>query len=210
MDVYKTEDEQIEAIKKWWRENGFSIIAGVAIGFTAIFGWRAWDNHTIMQAEAASTLNQQMVSASRENDSENVRIYAERIIADHESSTYAVFASLMLAKLAAESNDLANAETQLRWAMQTNSQAEIEHIIRLRLSRVLIAMDKLDMASDSLNISDVGEFKSRYEELRGDILVKQGKFTEAQQAYQSALASSTATGDARTNLQMKLDDLGRI
>ena len=66
------------------------------------------------------------------------------------------------------------------------------------------------MASDSLKVSDTGEFKSRYDELRGDIFVKQGKFTDAQQAYQSALASSLATEEAQTNLQMKLDDLGRI
>ena len=31
MDVYKTEEEQVEAIKKWWQENGKSIIAGVVI-----------------------------------------------------------------------------------------------------------------------------------------------------------------------------------
>ncbi len=68
MDVYKTEEEQVEAIKKWWQENGKSIIAGVVIGITAIFGWRAYDNHTAVQAEAASTLYEQMIGAARVND----------------------------------------------------------------------------------------------------------------------------------------------
>ena len=49
MDVYKTEEEQVEAIKKWWQENGKSIIAGVVIGITAIFGWRAYDSHMAVQ-----------------------------------------------------------------------------------------------------------------------------------------------------------------
>ncbi len=53
MDVYRTDEEQVEALRKWWLENGKSVIAGIVIGFSAIFGWRAWQDHTIVQAEAA-------------------------------------------------------------------------------------------------------------------------------------------------------------
>ena len=53
MDVYNTEEEQVEAIKKWWNENGKSIITGIIIGVIAIFGWRSYENHTAMQAKAA-------------------------------------------------------------------------------------------------------------------------------------------------------------
>ena len=65
MDVYKTEEEQVEAIKKWWSENGKSIIAGIIIGIAAIFGWRGYENHTAMQAKAASMLYEQLLVASR-------------------------------------------------------------------------------------------------------------------------------------------------
>lgn len=211
MDGYKTEEEQVEAIKKWWSENGTSIALGIAIGIGAIFGWRAYDNHTILQAEAASTLYEQMLEASRDNDSENTRIYADRIIEDHKSSTYATFATLMLAKLAAESNDLTNAETHLRWVLANNSQTEIEHIARLRLVRVLIGSNQLDTAIDTLNANEPGKFINLYEELRGDILTKQGKNEEARQAYEKALANTTAANEAtQSTLQMKLDELGRI
>lgn len=210
MDVYKTEEEQVEAIKKWWNENGKSIIAGVVIGITAIFGWRAYDNHTALQAEAASTLYEQMIVASRKDDNENVAVYANRIIADYKSSTYAVFATLLLAKVAAESGDLDQAETHLRWVLKNNSQAEFEHIARLRLARVLIAGDKLDLASELLKVSNPGEFLARYEELRGDIYAKQGKTEEAHQAYEKSLANTKATEEAQSVLQMKLHNLGRI
>jgi predicted negative regulator of RcsB-dependent stress response len=210
LDVYRSEEEQVEAIKKWWNENGKSIIAGIAIGITAIFGWRAYDNHTAQQAEAASTLYEQMIVASRKDDNENVGVYANRIIADYKSSTYAVFATLMLAKLAAESGDLEKAETHLHWVLDNNSQAEFEHIARLRLARVLIAGDKLDLAANTLVVSNPGEFVAHYEELRGDIFVKQGKTEQAKQAYQKALANTLATEGAQSVLQMKLDNLGRI
>lgn len=210
MSEFRTEEEQAEALKKWWRENGSSIVAGVIIGITAIFGWRAYDSHTAQQAEAASTLYEQMLIASRGNDPENVNVYANRIIDGYQSSSYAMFASLMLAKLAAETNDLDQAETHLRWVLENNSQTELNHVARLRLARVLIAGDKLDIAANTLNVSESGEFFARYEELRGDIFVKQDKTEEARQAYQKALANTAAAEAKQSILQMKLDDLGRI
>ena len=209
MDVYKTEEEQVEAMKKWWQENGNSIIAGVVIGITAIFGWRAYDNHMVVQSEQASVLYEQMIVAARKDDDENTLVYANRIINDYKSSTYAVFASLMLAKTAAEAGELEQAETHLRWVLQNNSQAEFEHIARLRLARVLIASDKLELATETLNVKEPGDFVARYDELRGDIYVKQGKSDKAVKAYEKSLANTKGSGDAQSVLQMKLDDLGR-
>jgi len=207
---FKTEEEQAEALKKWWKENGKFIIAGIAIGLAAIFGWRGYNAQLAQQAEAASILYEQMLIASRANDSENVSIYANRINADYESSSYATFANLMLAKLAAESGDLELAETHLRWVLDNNSQEEFKHVARLRLARVLVAADKLDVATKTLDVSKPGDFFARYEELRGDIFVKQNKTDEARQAYQKALANTASAKGGQSILQMKLDDLGRI
>lgn len=210
MDGYTTEEQQAEAVKKWWRENGKSIIAGVVIGITAIFGLRSYDGYTAQQAEAASIVYEQMLIASRNDDIENVAIYANRVINDYQSSSYATFATMMLAKLAAESGDYDLAETHLRWVLENNSETGFNHIARLRLARVLIAGDKLDIATRTLSVSKPGGFLARYEELRGDIFVKQGKTEKARQAYQKALANSSASAGGKSLLQMKLDDLGRI
>lgn len=212
MDVYRTEEEQVEAVKKWWNENGKSVMAGIVIGLGAIFGWRAWDNHTKLQTEAASTLYEQMVAASRKDDADDTRVYAERILADYDATTYAVFAALMLAKLSANANDLSTAETQLRWVLNNNSQAGINHIATLRLARILTATNQYDAALKLLDTNSAGRFITRYEELRGDIFRRQGKNEEARQAYERALANSgdADTDNAESTLQMKLDELGKI
>ena len=207
MSEYRTDEEQAEALKKWWNENGKFIIAGVVIGIGAIFGWRGYNTHMAQQAVEASVLYEQMIIASREDDSENVAVYANRILENYKSSTYATFATLMLAKQAAETGELDEAETHLRWVLNNSSQEEFEHVARLRLARVLIAGEKLDQADKTLKVSNTGDFSSRYEELRGDILVKQNRVDEARQAYEKALANS-ADGN-NPILQMKLDDLGR-
>ena len=209
MDVYKTEEEQVEAIKKWWHENGKSIIAGIIIGIIGIFGWRAYDDNIIVQAEQASVIYEKMIVASRTSDEENVLVYANRIISVYESSTYAIFASLKLAKIAAEAAELEQAETQLRWILENNSQVEFEHVARLRLARVLIASDKLKLASEMLDINDSGDFIARYDELRGDIYVRQNRPDEAIKAYEKSLANTKGSGEAQSILKMKLNNLGR-
>ena len=210
MDVYKTEEEQVEAIKKWWSENGKSIIAGIIIGIAAIFGWRGYENHAAMQAKSASTLYEQLLVASRKNDAENMRKFANSIISDYESSTYAVFSKLMLAKIESEQSNFENAEAYLSSILDNNLRDEFKHIVRLRLVRVLIANNKLESAEKLLEKIDSNQFISHYEELRGDIFAKQGKIKKAEQAYLSALNDEINTGEARVILQMKLDDLEKI
>ena len=42
MEVYDSEREQIEAMKKWWAQNGKAIITGLVLGLAALIGWQQW------------------------------------------------------------------------------------------------------------------------------------------------------------------------
>ena len=68
MEGYKTDDEQIEHLKRWWQENGKSIIGGITIGLIAIFGWRGWQDHLVSQGEKASDLYEQMSADLRQEE----------------------------------------------------------------------------------------------------------------------------------------------
>ena len=163
-----------------------------------------------MQAKAASMLYEQLLVASRKNDADNMRRFANSIIADYGSSTYAVFSKLMLAKIESEQSNFENAEAYLSSILDNNLRDEFKHIVRLRLVRVLIANNKLESAEKILENIDANQFISHYEELRGDIFAKQGKIKKAEQAYHSALNDEINAGEARVILQMKLDDLEKI
>ena len=56
MDVYNTEEEQVQAIKKWWKENSLSIIAGIVIGASILGGYSYWNKNKQMQAQQASVI----------------------------------------------------------------------------------------------------------------------------------------------------------
>ncbi len=208
-DGYRTEEQQVEAIKEWWKQNGNAIIAGIVIGLMAIFGWRGYNENLIKEAQEASLLYEQMVFASRSNDAENSRVYADRIIADHESTLYGTYAKLMIAKLEAENGNLDEAAKQLEWVVANHKQIEIGHIASLRLARVYIDADKLDAAEQILNTKNPGAFTAQYEELKGDMLAKQGLNDAAREAYQKAMSNSINSNDVQTLLETKLNNLGQ-
>ena len=208
MDAYSSEAQQIEAIKKWWRENGLSVVLGLTLGVSGIFGWRYWQDVKIEQAEAASVLYSDMIAAIVNENSTGARDYADRILADYRNTTYGVFALLALARLAVVDDDLEAAETHLRQALKQNKDNSFSHVIRMRLIRVLISQDKLGEASSLINRQETGEFASGYNELMGDISALQGDIESARDSYQQAINKGRSAGRDISTLELKLNNIG--
>jgi len=208
LDVYRTEEEQVEVIRAWWRENGRSAVFGVALGLAAIFGWRAWQAYEVAQAEAASALYQEMMDAVHAGKSADAAKSGERLALEQAGSAYAVFARLALAGLAMDAKDLDAAAEHLRLALARNEVPALEPEIRLRLARVLTAQGEFDAALAQIAAPAAAEgYGAAAEELRGDIESLRGNPDAARDAYQKARSrSSPASADEL--LELKLDSLG--
>ena len=50
MEIYENENDQVEAVKRFFAENGKALAVGVILGVGALIGWRYWNSH---QADAA-------------------------------------------------------------------------------------------------------------------------------------------------------------
>ena len=209
MDAYSSEAQQIEEIKKWWRENGLSVVLGLTLGVSGIFGWRYWQDVKIEQAEAASVLYSDMIAAIVNENSTGAGDYAGRILADYRNTTYGVFALLALARLAVVDDDLEAAETHLRQALKQNKDNSFSHVIRMRLIRVLVSQDKLGEASSLINRQETGEFASGYNELMGDISALQGDIESARDSYQQAINKGRSAGRDISTLELKLNNIGQ-
>lgn len=210
MDVYKSDDEQAEAIRKWWNENGKSIVIGIFLGLGAIFGWRAWQDYSRQQAESASEMYQEILDiVSKGGKAEEVNAISSKIMEDYGTTAYAVFAKLIEAKLAVDAGNYEAAAGHLKWALDNNKQPSMGHIIRLRLTRALIDQGKYDEALSLLDIKDKGDFNAGYDELKGDILRIKGDKQGARNSYQLAMTNRQAANLDTSLLQLKLDDLGQ-
>jgi len=209
VDVYSSEQEQVEAIRSWWTENGKSVIFGVVLGLAAIFGWREWQSYNINQSITASDLFQEVIVSLQQNQSQEAKDPANEIARNYENTGYATLNRLILAQLAIADNDYSQAEEHLRLALDNTQNVSLLPEIRVRLTRVYIAENKLDEALSLLSLSNQGMYKSIYEELRGDIFAIQGKANEARASYLQAIELSSSSSVDLTFLNMKLDDLGR-
>lgn len=209
MDAYTSEAQRIEEIKKWWRENGLSVVLGLTLGVSGIFGWRYWQVERVEQAEAASALYSDLVVSLQEENRTGARAAADKILSEYETTTYGIFALMSLARLAADDDDLAAAETYLRQALEQVRDESLSHVIRTRLIRVLISRNELDQADALLDRQDQGAFAAGYDELSGDISILQGDNEAARVAYQQAINKLRADGQDVSTIELKFNNIGQ-
>ena len=206
MADYETEEQQVEALKEWWKQNGTAVITGAVLGIAALGGWRGWDWYQEKQAMQASDMYVDVQNALIQNDAGALHDKAETLRSKFKSTPYAVLATLHEAKAQSEKGDLAAAAESLRWAIDNSSQNSVQDIARIRLARVLVADNKLDEAAAMINRNLPKAYASLVNEIRGDIFLAKGETEQAKEAYDQALESADAS--SVEFLRIKRNDLG--
>ena len=204
------EQEQLETIKAWWNQYGMLVILTVTACLltTAVFqGWRYYRHQ---QAAAAVTLYEQVTQADRANDAKKVRDIAAQIADNYGATPYAPMSALAAARASFDAGDLAAAKAQLQWVIDNAREEEVRDMARLRLAGVLLDEKKHAEALALVESKHLEAFGGRYADLKGDILVAQGKLAEARSAYQLALDKSDAQSAYRAMIRAKLDALGDV
>ena len=212
-----TEEEQIEALKRWWDENGKQVVLAIVLTVGGYFGWQAWTDHLDDQTAAASLVYQEMLdnmdgaAAGDVLDADKqaeISQLAETLKQDYSSTQYAFYAALIKAKLAVENTDLSAATVELQWAMDNADEAVNENIARLRLARVEAAAGNLDAALQLVQGVDAGELKSAFDEAKGDFYQQQGNAGAAYSAYEAAMMGIDAGNSSASQLlQLKISQV---
>lgn len=214
MEEYRTEEEQVEALRRWWQENGRSIIAAVIIALVGSFAWQTWQSRQEDRQAEASTVYQAMLQAiGANNASMNSQAgvnLAEQLKQHFDGTVYAQFAALHLAALAVNRGALSEAEDELRWVLgKAEKGSDAEQIAQLRLARVLAASGDTGQALAILEDAAPGPYGASYAAARGDILQSIGRVDEARDAYLQAFAQAGGNqqGLNVSVLQQKLQSL---
>ena len=212
-----TEEEQIEALKRWWDENGKQVVLAIVLTVGGYFGWQAWTDHVEEKTAAASLVYQEMldhisdVTAGDVVDTDKqveISQLAETLKQDYSNTQYAFYAALIKAKLAVEGTDLSAAAVELQWAMDNAGETISENIARLRLARVEAAAGNLDKALQLVQGVDAGELKSAFDEAKGDFYQLQGNAAAAYTAYEAAMMGIDAGNSSASQLlQLKISQV---
>ena len=202
---YETEDQQVEALKSWWAENGRAVIAGIAIGAVGIAGWSWWQSSQAGNAVAASESFSQAMAAIDGGNADEVYKLADKVVDEQSGTLYAAYTQLAAARAAAGAGDLKAAAERLQWVVDNADHQDTQVIAAIRLARVQASIGDAEKGLAALPEDYPQSYTGLVEEARGDLMVAGGDQAGARQAYEKAKASDSAADPAL--LTMKLNEL---
>ncbi len=214
MADHLTEEEQIEALKNWWKAYWKSVVIPVVAVVGGYFGWTMWDEQREIQAAEGHKRYQALVEVmettpgatlSDEKRSE-ATVLASAIAEEFSGSLYADNANFILARLAVDKKELEEAAGFLQRVVGDGANEAVKLLAKARLARVKLALGDQEGALALVAVSGESEYASLFAEIRGDVLAAQGKADAARTAFEEAMESLPAQEfQRRSILQIKLD-----
>ncbi len=202
------EQEQVDALKSWWKDNGKWLLVSLVVAVAAGIGVSQWKDSRARQHKDAAALYAEVEKQALTNDAKRVNDAAAALTARYGSSIYAALAELLAARVNLQAKDSVTAANQLQWVIDHAPEEGMQNLARLKLASVLVDEKKYDDALKLLGAPHSDAFDGLYDDMRGDVLTAQGKAGEARAAYKQALVKVGATSRYRAVIQAKLDALG--
>lgn len=194
--------EQNERVRAWLRNNGAGIVAGIALGLGAIYGWQWWQGHRLQQrmelgerySQAVDALEQGTIPADG----------GKSLIAglDQGNHTLGTLAALELARTQVQAGKRDEAIATLRSVRTVDP--DLASVLQQRLARLLIDAgkpnDALALLKDERNPAML--------DARGDAQFALGNLPAAREAYTKALGLVDVGDPQHRLLTLKLVESG--
>jgi predicted negative regulator of RcsB-dependent stress response len=201
------EQERIAELKAWWEDNRWFVVGAVAAGVLAFAGYRGWNFWTTQQAENAGAMFAPVEAGVKAKDAAKVAEAGKALMDKYPGSFYASEAALIIAKDAFDAGSLDEARKQLEWVVAHGVDAH-RGIARLRLASVLMEQKKFSEALQAIEGNTDEAFTALSADLRGDIMLAQGRVDEARAAYKLAMEKAAPRNPVRSIAETKLNALG--
>lgn len=204
MEIYENENDQVDAVKRFFAENGKALAIGVVLGIGALVGWRYWTSHQAESAREASLAYQTAVTAISVDKPQTLTA-VEKFAAENQN-TYGALASLEAAQQYVDKNDLAKAEANLQQGLKNTSDENLQALINLRLARIQVQQKQTDAALKTLDAIKGEGWVAIVADLRGEALLSKGDKQGARDAWSKEVESNSSPA-LREMMQMKINNL---
>ena len=201
------EQERIAELKAWWEDNRWYVLGALVAAVLALAGYRGWVYWRASQAEDSAAMYKPVEEAAASKDAKRISDAAQALIAKHPGSFYASQAALVLAKSAFDAGNLDESRKQLEWVM-THGTEEHRGVARTRLASILMEQKKYDEALKVLDGNKDEAFVPLAADLRGDVMLAQGRLDEARAAYKLAMEKASPHNPVKNIAETKLNALG--
>lgn len=201
------EQERIAELKAWWEDNRWYLVGAIVAAILAFAGWKGWQHWSQTRAEEAAAMFEPVSKAAKAKDAKGVEEGAKALVAKHPGSFHASEAQLFAAKLAFDAGRTAEAREKLEWVVK-NGVRELQGVARLRLAAVLLDEKKYAEALTVLDGNKEEGFVALVADLRGDVMLAQGRLDEARASYRTAIEKAEPRNPVKQIAEVKLNALG--
>jgi predicted negative regulator of RcsB-dependent stress response len=180
------EQEQLDALKHFWNRWG-TLISGVLIVVVLAFaGWNGWQFWQNRQANYASALYAVLKDAVESNNMARAQQSFGDLKGKYGGTTYAAQGALLAGKALLDRGKATEGKAALMWAAEQARSDGLRAVARLRLAAVLMSEKTYGAAMQQLTWNFPPAFAALAADRRGDILMQQGKTSEALVQYGKA------------------------
>lgn len=213
MDRYGTDDEQVQVIKNWWKENGTSLLSGLLVISVGWAGWTYWSNAKMASSlEAANTFEILQLSMQQGRFGDVAR-EGLKLTEEQPKSPYAAASALLLAKFYVEKKETDKALAQLDWVTKNSTTPSIQLTAALRAASLNIEAKAFEAALANLTVgaglklstADQANLDYAY----ADYYQSTGDVTQAAVYLQKVIGNKEASDNLQALAKLQLDDVGQ-
>jgi predicted negative regulator of RcsB-dependent stress response len=203
------EYEQGERVRRWLRDNGSSLLGGIALGLACIGGWQWWQGSKDKYRLEAASQYQALDEAIEAKDADKIRAMADTLAKEYADTGFHAMAVLRQVQYLQESGKGEDAVKLVDAQLPSIGEPAMAELLRLQAVRILASSGKAKEAGQRLDAMKSSErYPATFNELRGDIAMANGQREQARQAYEAALTTLDQAARSRPVLELKLIDAG--
>lgn len=184
MSEYLTDEEQVDRLKKLWKDYGITVVAALALGIGGTVAWDYFKAYQSNKAQSASNLYSNYMEAS--GLGEPTSPFMEELESRYGSSAYFAFTLLREAKENINTENFDAAHESLTKAFEVARGSPIADLVALRKAKVEFELG--DYEAVLLTLQEVQTVGYRWQALmlKGDVHFQSDELEAAREAYQSA------------------------
>jgi len=190
-----------EKVVSWFEENYKSLIFGVIIGLTILFGYKSYlSSQNSLQLELSRQFDL-AITSYQNGDSSKILSFSRENMNKNSDNVYTSLANLYSAKIMYLDNNIDQSYIFLDHIIANTSDNGLIDIAKYRKAKILIEEMKYNQANELL-----GDDPDNYQhiELKGDINYLQNNDDEAVRYYNKVLAFSI-TPNEKKNIIAKIN-----
>lgn len=208
---YETEEEQVEAIKNWWKQNGTQLLLGILVIVLVYTGWQYWQNKKYAESVYASSVFEAMQVRAEQGKLGDVAREGLKLMEQQPDSPYSTGVALLLAKFYSQKGEKDRVIENYQWAVKHAADASLKTVAQLRFARYYVDQKQFDKAQAQMDAIQVASLvpaeKANYDYVSGTLALFQGKTAEAKKLFTSVVENKEADDNIKAVAQLQLDDL---